>query len=163
MISGIMGLHLIGRGSNFILTMMLIYDKINSMKICSSCKKEKPFEEFNKKGQKRLQSNCRICDRKISKEYYEKNKEKQKKQIYASKKIRVAKIKKYIQDLKSSTPCMDCKKTYPYYVMDFDHQHSKEFLISKAVESGRSLEAIKKEIEKCEIVCANCHRIRTYS
>jgi len=138
------------------------------MKRCSNCKQEKSLEEFNKKGfnrdgKERFQSNCRPCDQKISREYYEKNKEKQKKMIYASKKIRVEKAKEYVKNLKSSTPCMDCGIFYPHYVMDFDHQHSKEFLISMATHDGTSLEKIKNEIEKCEIVCSNCHRIRTHS
>jgi len=143
--------------------MLLISAMINSMKMCSSCKKEKSFDQFNKKGAGRFQTYCRPCDKKISKEYYEANKEKQKKQIYASRKIRITATKKYIRSLKESTPCMDCGVKYPYYVMDFDHQHSKEFLISKAVDEGISLDKIKKEIEKCHIVCSNCHRERTHN
>jgi hypothetical protein len=138
------------------------------MKICSNCKQEKSLEEFNKKGfdrkgNPRFQTYCRPCDKKISKKYYHVNKEEQKKKIYASRKVRIEATKKYVRDLKSSTPCMDCGVVYPYYVMDFDHQHSKEFLISKAVAEGTSLEKIKKEIAKCHIVCSNCHRIRTHS
>lgn len=138
------------------------------MKRCSNCKEEKSLEEFNKKGfsrdgKERFQSNCRPCDQKISREYYEKNKEKQKKMIYASKRIRVEKAKEYVKNLKSSTPCMDCGILYPHYVMDFDHQHSKKFLISMAMHDGTSIDKIKNEIEKCEIVCSNCHRIRTHS
>lgn len=68
---------------------------------------------------------------------------------------------KFIRTLKESVPCMDCNKKFPYYVMDFDHvTNDKSFEIS--TNSGKSLENIKKEIEKCEIVCSNCHRIRTH-
>lgn len=132
------------------------------MKVCNRCKETKSLDEFGKKGNG-IQPYCRPCNKNHSKEYYAKNKEKQKKQIYASRKIRIENTKKYIRELKESTPCKDCSKKYPYYVMDFDHQHSKEFLISKATDEGISLEKIKKEIDKCEIVCANCHRIRTFN
>jgi len=44
--------------------------------------------------------------------------------------------------------------------MDFDHLGGKEALISKLVfQSG--IERLEKELAKCEVVCANCHRIRT--
>ncbi|MCA9388776.1 hypothetical protein KC644_03380 [Candidatus Berkelbacteria bacterium] len=75
---------------------------------------------------------------------------------------RRAKLRKYIADIKSKTPCTDCKIQYPYYVMDFDHLSSKKGIISKVVASN-NLKALKDEIAKCEIVCSNCHRKRTYS
>ena len=58
-------------------------------------------------------------------------------------------------------PCADCRRKYPHYVMDFDHvRGEKSFSLNTA--GTRSLEAVRKEIEKCDIVCANCHRKRTY-
>lgn len=47
--------------------------------------------------------------------------------------------------------------------MDFDHLKPKSFELAKAASHYRSLETIKKEIDKCEVVCANCHRIRTFN
>ena len=132
------------------------------MKLCSKCNETKSLSEFGKKGNG-VQPYCRPCNKEHCREYYAKNKEKQKIQIYASRKIRIDRTKEYVSKLKSTTPCKDCGIYYPSYVMDFDHQHSKEFLVSKAVAEGASFYKIKKEIEKCEIVCSNCHRIRTYS
>lgn len=132
-------------------------------KTCGKCQQSKPFSEFNKKGGDRLQPYCRECQRELSRKQYKENAEKQKKQIYASRANRITNNKKYIQELKESNPCVDCGKFYPYYVMDFDHQHSKEFIISKAIYDGTSLDKIKKEIDKCEIVCSNCHRERTFN
>ena len=132
------------------------------MKKCSNCKVEKDQALFNKKGGG-LQPYCKECDRERSRKYYIKNKEKQKKQIYASRKKRSDKIREYIRSIKESNPCSDCGIYYAYYVMDFDHQRDKEFLISRSVTDGKTLDAVKEEIDKCEIVCANCHRIRTYS
>lgn len=60
-------------------------------------------------------------------------------------------------------PCMDCGKSYPAYVMDFDHLGEKLFNIGSAVrERIVSLEAIQLEIAKCDVVCSNCHRERTF-
>jgi hypothetical protein len=56
---------------------------------------------------------------------------------------------------------MDCGSTYPYYVMDFDHRENKKFNIGPNSYST-SFADLKAEIDKCDVVCANCHRERTY-
>jgi hypothetical protein len=74
-------------------------------------------------------------------------------------------LREWVYNLKKETPCMDCKKSFPYYVMDFDHikeQGYKINTISRLINTG-SIRQVKEEIEKCELVCANCHRIRTFS
>ena len=59
-------------------------------------------------------------------------------------------------------PCADCKNTYPLCVMDFDHvSGDKRMGISEAAVGALSLRKLKEEMSKCEVVCANCHRIRT--
>lgn len=68
-----------------------------------------------------------------------------------------------IAELKSR-PCTDCGHSFPSCVMDFDHRDplDKKFSIGIAAGSGtRSWESIAAEIVKCDLVCANCHRIRT--
>ena len=65
--------------------------------------------------------------------------------------------------MKASTCCMDCKGSYPGYAMDFDHvRGTKTANLAQMLTSGYGIETIKAEIAKCELVCANCHRIRTY-
>lgn len=68
------------------------------------------------------------------------------------------KIKTYTNKLKSK-PCTDCKQTYPPCVMDFDHVRGVK--IKPVSDFLSSFKAIDEEIEKCELVCSNCHRIRT--
>lgn len=64
---------------------------------------------------------------------------------------------------RKNIPCVDCKQSYPFYVMDFDHvRGTKLFAISSQLDYV-SLETLLKEIAKCEVVCANCHRIRTFT
>ena len=60
-------------------------------------------------------------------------------------------------------PCFDCGISYPYFVMDFDHvRGEKKFNIAQATSNRRSVEKLKEEIDKCDVVCSNCHRMRTY-
>lgn len=62
-----------------------------------------------------------------------------------------------------SKPCADCGNTYPFYVMQFDHlpEFEKAFNVSKYYQ--KTVQEIQQEIAKCEVVCSNCHAIRTYT
>lgn len=61
-------------------------------------------------------------------------------------------------------PCSDCGVKYPDYVMQFDHvSGTKLFDIGRATAATKSLSKLKAEIDKCEVVCANCHAIRTHT
>ena len=68
----------------------------------------------------------------------------------------------YLRDLKTKTPCVDCGINYPYYVMDFDHVRGQKHANVMELVSTLSKKKIDEEIAKCEIVCSNCHRIRTH-
>lgn len=59
-------------------------------------------------------------------------------------------------------PCADCGVVYPYYVMQFDHVGDKAFTIGTAIGRGVAVDRVFAEIEKCEVVCANCHAERTH-
>ena len=88
----------------------------------------------------------------------------QKEKNVARRRVNKEKLRVHVQQLKQDTPCADCGENYPYYVMDFDHLRDKSFNISRFVrEMGGTLEKLKKELEKCEVVCSNCHRSRTYT
>lgn len=71
-----------------------------------------------------------------------------------------ADINKFIREAKTK-PCTDCKGVFPPICMDFDHlpEHDKKFNISQSNSYDEA--DIRSEIEKCEVVCSNCHRIRT--
>lgn len=68
--------------------------------------------------------------------------------------------KALIDQLKSA-PCMDCGGQFKACQMDFDHKGEKVDSVARLHSNGASLEAIKTEIAKCDLVCANCHRVRT--
>ena len=69
--------------------------------------------------------------------------------------------KKNLADIKRASGCVDCRENN-HIVLDFDHLRDKKYNISRMIHDGFSWKAILKEIQKCEVVCANCHRIRTY-
>jgi hypothetical protein len=94
------------------------------------------------------------------KKWYEQNKEIQYQRIQDRKK----RIRDEVREYKESSPCMDCNISYPHFVMDFDHRepHKKEYNISSIINSG-SIKKIWTEIKKCDLVCANCHRLRTWN
>jgi hypothetical protein len=74
-----------------------------------------------------------------------------------------ASIRSLIEEAKNVL-CADCGGGYPTCAMDLDHVHgAKEFKVSEAVQRcyGLVFERVRAEIAKCEVVCANCHRIRT--
>ena len=102
---------------------------------------------------------CRTCRNRRKTEYYRQHPEKAKR--YG--KERKERIRAYIQSLKTA-PCTDCGVVYPYYVMDFDHvRGEKKFGIATVGGMSRSMQQIIEEITKCDLVCANCHRVRTHS
>lgn len=70
--------------------------------------------------------------------------------------------KKAVLDSIRDVPCLDCGGRFPPCAMDFDHVDKKSFGIMGSY-ARRSMQQILEEIDKCEIVCANCHRVRTAS
>ena len=136
------------------------------MKICSICKKEKDYSDFNKNKTKPdgLNTVCKICSRKRSRQYYAENRMSHKKVVGERKKSVIQSNKEYIKSYLHNKICVDCGFD-DWRVLEFDHLPSeiKTANVSTMVRNGSSLNTIKREIAKCDVVCANCHRIRTYS
>lgn len=74
-----------------------------------------------------------------------------------------AALKAWVDEQKRK-PCMDCGGTFPTVCMDFDHRpgEGKVGNISRLI-ANAGPNAVRAEIAKCDLVCANCHRIRTAS
>ena len=66
----------------------------------------------------------------------------------------------WLRELKEHTPCKDCRRRFPFYVMQFDHLRDKRWQISLMLAHSR--EKIEAEISKCDLVCANCHAVRSW-
>jgi hypothetical protein len=100
---------------------------------------------------------CKPCHNSYTRKHYQNNK-----QYYKDKaRAREAQSRALVSEYKTSTPCADCGLSYPAVCMDFDHlSDDKLFNIASRAKSGFS-KSVVAEMQKCELVCANCHRLRT--
>lgn len=92
--------------------------------------------------------------------WYLKNKQK----VLDNNKRRKKEIQAYVKALKEDNPCTDCGQHFPYYCMEFDHRDPSTKLtnISRLIRYwGRK--KLDEELEKCDLVCGNCHRKRTFA
>lgn len=131
-------------------------------KICSRCNEERDEAEFpwRNKAKGKHRSYCLVCQRAMVKRHYENNKG-----IYlarARKRNNEGRqlAREFVFEFLSKHPCVDCGETDPV-VLEFDHQRNKIDDVSNLVRAAVNLERIEAEIEKCEVVCANCHKRRT--
>jgi hypothetical protein len=129
---------------------------------CTICFKEQDLENFgfrNKSKQLR-HSKCKQCQRAYTKKHYQENKDTYKSLAKTNRKQYLTNGRLFIDKLKA-VPCFDCNKIYPPWVMQFDHLYDKEYQLSKMC--SYSKEMILQEAAKCQVVCANCHAIRTHN
>ncbi len=68
----------------------------------------------------------------------------------------------WFRSLKSE-PCVDCGKTFHFAAMQFDHIGTDKLGSVSEVARRFNKQAVLEEIAKCELVCANCHAVRTWS
>ncbi len=66
-----------------------------------------------------------------------------------------------VENLKRGWPCEDCREVFDPICMDFDHRpgETKIGSVSSMIWAGE--DRVMLEIAKCDLVCSNCHRIRT--
>ncbi len=99
---------------------------------------------------------------KSSKRHYLKNKQYYKEKARERTLEQTKKNKDYISEYLLNHPCVDCGEK-DIIVLEFDHiNDDKSYNIANMIQTGYSLETIKKEIDKCEVRCANCHRRITH-
>lgn len=96
--------------------------------------------------------------------YRKSNRLRQNKNNKASKRRRKVKLREFMNTIKCN-PCSDCCLSFDPCAMDFDHrdQSVKYDDISSIVNRRVSLRLLQEELKKCDLVCVNCHRIRTYT
>ena len=99
---------------------------------------------------------------KYFKNWYEENKEHFKKQVAVLNKKKRIELRQMIFDYKASKGCNRCPEN-DARCLDFHHiGDDKEFTIGNILRNKLCWESILKEIEKCEVICANCHRKEHY-
>lgn len=70
--------------------------------------------------------------------------------------------RKLVIELKTGHPCLDCKETFPHYMMDFDHVKGEKLGNVEAIARKGDIQDVLDEVAKCDLICSNCHRHRTY-
>jgi hypothetical protein len=114
---------------------------------------------------------CKLCNAARSINYYNTHKS----QVQETNRKYALDHKPHMRDLRArrrkrnhelvaqakSKPCMDCGQSFIPFVMDLDHVRCKK-LFTLSQHGVLPVFAIKKEIAKCDTVCSNCHRLRTW-
>jgi len=117
------------------------------MKVCTSCAQELPIEKFKKRGGRQSHTYYSMCNRCLYIKYTRPLVEQKTKEIH-----------KYQME----KGCADCGYNAHPAALEFDHTPGTEKKFNIGEEIGnRSREALWEEIAKCDVVCANCHAIRT--
>lgn len=73
-----------------------------------------------------------------------------------------ARARQWVKAYLRAHPCVDCGEA-DVRVLEFDHRDplSKVANISRLTTGGCSVTMIEREVAKCDVRCANCHRRRT--
>ncbi len=96
---------------------------------------------------------------KCKREYYYRNLDKEKSRIRKTNAIRKLELKEWFDDYRSNLSCARCDENH-IACLEFHHidPSEKEVEVGRAVTNGWNKERIIKEMEKCEVLCSNCHR-----
>jgi 5-methylcytosine-specific restriction endonuclease McrA len=133
------------------------------VKICTRCgPPAQPIVNFAIRSRVRgiRQAVCKTCQNSYGREHYQANRS----AYIAKARARNAEQSRtnadFLIEYLRNHPCVDCGES-DIVVLEFDHQRDKTLTISTLSREGYSLERLRQEIAKCEVVCANCHRRRT--
>lgn len=90
--------------------------------------------------------------------YYARNRDREIARVRARQDATVA----FLRELRR-LPCADCGRTFTPHQMDFDHRDptQKSFRVTAGRAMLMSRASLRAEVGKCDVVCANCHRLRT--
>ena len=127
-------------------------------KVCSKCKKELPLENFRWKNQSqgKKHSQCKQCQSQSDKKHYQESKERRE-AVRERADIQKDTNLEYV-NLKKQQGCMKCGENR-IWVLDFHHKNPQDKFseIAHMIKSS-SIKKLAEEIEKCVLLCANCHR-----
>jgi hypothetical protein len=134
-----------------------------AVKLCSGCGEVKPLSEFHKNKGRRdgVNSYCKPCRAVIDRKRYE---AKVGRTVSGHSQRSERGRKAWLISLKTGKPCTDCGRVFPHQVMQWDHRPGTEKLGEISGEfRKRPRDEVLAEIAKCDLVCTNCHAIRTFN
>ena len=127
---------------------------------CDHCKETKNIEEFNWKY-KALgvrHDTCRECMKWFVRRYFQGSAHDEHLKNVKERKTAAREVaKQYVWDYLSTNPCIQCGESDPR-VLEFHHRGDKDKDVAYFVGGGWSVGRIQEEIDKCDVLCANCHR-----
>jgi hypothetical protein len=103
-----------------------------------------------------------VSTKEYQRDWHQRNKATRNVKIRQTRDRRRAETIAWLKEMKEASPCTDCGVNYPYFVMQFDHLGDKVINIGDIAHKDWSRVRVQKEIDKCELVCANCHAARTH-
>ena len=133
------------------------------MKRCPKCGEVKDRAEYqsNRARSDGLQRICADCQRAYVRDHYLRNRDYYLAKAQKSNRAHAARDRSLPRELKSR-PCLDCGRSYPAWVMEFDHVTGQKLFSLGTELRNRRADMLLAEAAKCEVVCSNCHRDRTY-
>lgn len=130
------------------------------MKRCSKCRETKPLDAFNRlrtspDGRDRR---CRDC----AKAWYAANRVRHVQNVRRRNDKHRRELYRFLAGFLRENPCVDCGES-DIRCLEFDHRpgEGKHKMISALIAEPASLAKLLREMAKCDVVCANCHRRRT--
>jgi hypothetical protein len=133
-------------------------------KICTNCGLERDAEkDFSWKYKDRgiRNTRCKVCQSQVSKQHYQGNKQSYMARVHARNDTVIIDNRRRLTAYFADHPCVDCGLT-DIRVLEFDHvRDEKVGNIAALLTRGVPWSTIAAEIAKCDVRCANCHRIQT--
>jgi hypothetical protein len=133
------------------------------MKQCARCREWKPHAAFayRSRSRDRLQPYCRLCNHLFHLAHYAGNRAAMQSMLDERREWQRAINRRLVGKYLRDHPCVDCGITDPI-VLEFDHvRGTKVKSVGAMVLAPVATETLRREIDKCVVRCANCHRRRT--
>lgn len=136
---------------------------MRNTKHCPTCSTLKDVKNFNldKARPDGLSSQCKECKRIVQRNWYARNKERHVANVARRRRAAETEIIKRILQYLTQHPCADCGETNPV-LLEFDHVRGEKVnSVCNLISRGFGWDKIQAEINKCEVRCCRCHRLKT--
>lgn len=132
------------------------------MRICSKCKVTKEDGDFHKdRPDGKIYHHCKECQREYGRQHYQRNRPIYLERAAKAKIVYQKQMRQHFLEYLRTHPCVDCGEKN-IVVLQFDHVRGKKIgHVTKMVDRYVRFDSVMKEIEKCDVRCANCHIKRT--
>lgn len=126
-------------------------------KECRTCKETKPLKDFypNKSCKLGVTGTCRVCSRPRLKSWYQSTRSVRQESANTRNRSKKQQAVDHF-----GNKCLDCGQSYPNCVYQFHHLDPAQKDVNPSYAMAGSLDSMWEELEKCVMLCANCHIIR---